>query len=54
MPQTEGQQTEIRRREWLVFLGLTCVVAPALAIAVVGGYGFMIWMYQIIAGPPTG
>ena len=43
-----------RRRELLVFLFLTVVLAPVLAVAVVGGYGFIIWMYQLFNGPPTG
>jgi nitrate reductase NapE len=34
------------------FLLLTAVLAPALAIAVVTGYGFLVWMYQLFAGPP--
>ncbi len=54
MQQAEDQATQTRRREWLVFLGLTFVAAPFLTIAIVGGYGFAVWMYQIIAGPPTG
>jgi nitrate reductase NapE len=54
MQHVEDQQKQAKRREWLVFLGLTFVVAPALAIAIVGGYGFTVWMYQIINGPPTG
>ena len=43
-----------RRRELLMFLFLTVVLIPATAVAVVGGYGFAVWMYQLIAGPPTG
>lgn len=43
-----------RRQELIVFLLFTIFVAPALAIAFVGGYGFVIWMYQILSGPPTG
>jgi nitrate reductase NapE len=39
-------------REWLLFLFLTVVLAPALSIAFVGGYGFLIWMFQLIVGPP--
>jgi nitrate reductase NapE len=34
------------------FLLLTAVLAPALAIAVVTGYSFLVWMYQLFAGPP--
>jgi periplasmic nitrate reductase NapE len=45
----EGGQ---KRGEWLLFLFLTVVLAPALAVAGVGGYGFLVWMYQLIAGPP--
>ncbi len=43
-----------RRHELLVFLFLTVVLAPVLAVAIVGGYGFAIWMYQLLNGPPTG
>jgi nitrate reductase NapE len=54
LPQIEQQPHEAKRREWLAFLGLTFVVAPILAVATVSGYGFAVWIYQIIAGPPTG
>jgi nitrate reductase NapE len=43
-----------RRRELLVFLFLTVVLAPVLAVTIVGGYGFIVWMYQLLNGPPTG
>ena len=41
-----------RRSEVLTFLFLTVFLAPILAVAIVGGYGFAVWMYQILAGPP--
>ena len=41
-----------RRRELFTFLFLTVVLAPVLAVAIVGGYGFVVWMYQMINGPP--
>lgn len=41
-----------KRRELAVFLFLTLVLAPLLAVLVVAGYGFLVWMYQLIAGPP--
>jgi nitrate reductase NapE len=28
------------------------VLAPVLAGVIVAGYGFVVWMYQLIAGPP--
>jgi nitrate reductase NapE len=43
-----------RREELRSFLFFTVVMAPALAVAIVGGYGFLIWMYQLVAGPPQG
>ena len=42
-----------KRREWAVFLFLTLVLAPVIAVLVVAGYGFLVWMYQIIMGPPS-
>jgi nitrate reductase NapE len=41
-----------KKREILVFLALAFVIWPFIAIAFVGGYGFIVWMYQLIAGPP--
>lgn len=34
------------------FLFLSVVMAPTIAGIVVAGYGFLVWMYQLIAGPP--
>jgi periplasmic nitrate reductase NapE len=34
------------------FMLLTAVIAPALAFAIVAGYGFLVWMVQLFAGPP--
>ena len=41
-----------KKPELLSFLFLTVVLAPVLSVALVGGYGFAIWMIQLIAGPP--
>ena len=43
-----------RQEEWRSFLFFTVVMAPLLAVIIVGGYGFIVWMYQLIAGPPQG
>ena len=42
----------VKRREILMFLLLAFVIWPFVAVAVVGGYGFIVWMYQLVAGPP--
>jgi len=44
-----GQQ---KKRDLFMFLFLTVVLAPALSVAIVGAYGFAIWIYQLILGPP--
>lgn len=41
-----------RRRELITFAVLAFGIWPVVAVGVVGGYGFLVWMYQIINGPP--
>ena len=41
-----------RKQELTVFLVLTLLLAPFLAVTTVGGYGLGVWVYQMIAGPP--
>ncbi len=41
-----------RRREWAVFLALAFGLAPILAVLTVASYGFAVWVYQMVAGPP--
>ena len=40
-----------RTEELRSFLFFTIVMAPLLAVMIVGGYGFLVWMYQLVAGP---
>lgn len=51
-PEQRRAERKEKRRELAVFLFLTVVLAPLLAVVIVGGYGFLVWMYQLIAGPP--
>jgi len=41
-----------RQEELRSFLFFTVVMAPVAAVAIVVGFGFLVWMYQLIAGPP--
>ncbi|WP_199564263.1 periplasmic nitrate reductase, NapE protein [Shinella sp. WSJ-2] len=41
-----------RRRELLTFFILAFGIWPILAVGIVGGYGFLVWGFQIIFGPP--
>lgn len=47
-----GTMPRTRRQELFVFAILAVVVWPILTIGVVGAYGFAVWMYQSVAGPP--
>lgn len=49
--EADGQR---KTEEWRSFLFLTVVMAPVLAVVIVGGYGFLVWMYQLLTGPPGG
>lgn len=41
-----------RRKELVTFFLLAFGVWPVVAVGVVGGYGFLVWMWQLISGPP--
>ncbi len=54
-PQTTGnpdRKPHSRREELIGFLILAVVIWPAIAVGVVGGYGFLVWMLQLVFGPP--
>lgn len=51
----DRQAPATKAQELRAFLFLTVITAPILAVAVVGGYGFFIWMYQLMTGSlPSG
>ena len=50
---SETSMAHGRRQELWAFLVLTVLLAPILSVAVVGGYGFLIWMAQLLIGPPS-
>jgi len=49
-----NEANDQKKKEMHAFFFLTAVVAPVMAVAVVGGYGLLIWLYQMLAGPPVG
>jgi periplasmic nitrate reductase NapE len=53
MSQDNMAQSE-KKQEQRMFVFLTVLLAPLLAVALVGTYGLIIWLYQMFAGPPTG
>lgn len=42
-----------KTEEWRTFVFLAIVMAPVLAIAIVGAYGFVVWMYHAFTIPPV-
>jgi nitrate reductase NapE len=53
-PADSANAPSTRAEELRSFLFFTVVMAPALSVAIVGGYGFLVWMLQLVKGPPTG
>ncbi|NLS11423.1 trimethylamine N-oxide reductase system protein TorE [Vibrio sp. SM6] len=44
---------EERSLEWKSFFFITVVLFPILSVALVGGYGFIVWFMQMfLIGPP--
>lgn len=39
-----------QQEEWRSFVFLTVVTAPVLAVLLVAGWGFVVWMYQLLTG----
>jgi periplasmic nitrate reductase NapE len=48
-PEHGSQRKKEEFRTWL-FLAL--ILAPVLAVLIVSAYGFGVWIFQLIAGPP--
>ena len=48
----EGEEKFSKAQELRSFLFLSVVMAPVLAVIFVSGYGFVVWMSQLIFGPP--
>lgn len=48
----KGATQTSRRAEFIVFAVIAAFVWPVIAVGVVGGYGFLVWMSQLILGPP--
>ncbi|WP_425460053.1 periplasmic nitrate reductase, NapE protein [Exilibacterium tricleocarpae] len=47
-----ADQTANKRDERVAFLILAVFLAPILTVIIVGGYGFIVWITQLLTGPP--
>ena len=51
-PPDQASARNSRLSELLVFLTIIVLIWPVVAVGVVGGYGFSVWIFQMIFGPP--
>lgn len=49
----DKKNTSTRKEEVRSFAFLTVVMAPMLAGLLIAAYGFIVWFYQMFAGPPS-
>lgn len=49
---SETEYKADKGKETRLFLFLVVCLFPLLSVAIVGGYGFLVWMYQLVVGPP--
>lgn len=47
-----ADQPSTKARELRAFIALAVFLGPVLAVLVVSGFGFLVWMFQLVAGPP--
>jgi nitrate reductase NapE len=52
-PMNSATPAAEKRNERRAVLFLTVILAPLIAVLVVAGFGFCVWIYQMIAGPPA-
>lgn len=50
--QDSSNAVPTQRDELIVFAIIAALIWPVVAVGVVGGFGFCIWMSQLILGPP--
>jgi nitrate reductase NapE len=54
-PNQQSQPEEFsasRRAEFIVFAIIVVFIWPIVTVGFVGGYGFLVWMSQLVFGPP--
>lgn len=51
-PTSPAQEPHRKRDELLAFLFVTVILAPLLAVTLIGGYGLAIWIAHMFGAPP--
>lgn len=50
---TENGPETTKKQEWRLFIFIIVFLFPIVAVALMGGYGFVVWISQLIMGPPS-
>ncbi|BFM13923.1 periplasmic nitrate reductase, NapE protein [Maricurvus nonylphenolicus] len=50
---TPEEDSLTKHQEFRLFLFIVVFLFPILSIVLVGGFGFFVWMAQLILGPPS-
>lgn len=51
-PDTPDSPRSSKREETRLFIFLIVFLFPLLSVALVSGYGFIVWITQMLFGPP--
>jgi periplasmic nitrate reductase NapE len=51
-PEQSSFRSREGRRELIMFFVLAVLIWPFVAVGVVAGWGFLVWMYYMFTGPP--
>ena len=49
---TQPERSAMKGKETRLLVFLVVCLFPILSVALVGGYGFIIWFMQMLLGPP--
>lgn len=52
-PENGPEEPIEKKHERNTFLFLTILLAPILSVIIVGSFGFIVWISQLLFGPPT-
>ena len=50
---SQPEDTTGKREERNLVLFITVVLFPLLSVILIGGYGLLIWISQMLLGPPS-
>lgn len=49
----DATATSVKKQELTMFMFIVVFLFPILSIVLIGGFGFALWISQMIMGPPS-